>query len=78
MLGDFTDLVAVAAAAVAIGILEQGVLYTSPDELVAPVLGGVIIVAMLVRRLARDRLGRRPRGSPPASSSWRSASRSPS
>ncbi len=50
VLGDFTDLVAVAAAATAIGILEQGVLYNSPDELVAPVVGGVIIVAMLVRR----------------------------
>lgn len=55
VLGNLTDLVAVGAAAVALGILEQGVLYNSPDELVAPVIGGVIIVAMLVRRLGNSR-----------------------
>jgi branched-chain amino acid transport system permease protein len=55
VLGNLTDLIAVAASAVAIGILEQGVLYNSPDEMVAPVLGGVIIVVMLVRRLGASR-----------------------
>lgn len=55
VLGNLTDLVAVGASAVAVGILEQGVLYNSPDEVVAPVLGGVIVVVMLLRRLGSSR-----------------------
>jgi branched-chain amino acid transport system permease protein len=55
VLGNLTDLVAVGASAVAVGILEQGVLYNSPDEMVAPVIGGVIVVVMLVRRLGSSR-----------------------
>ncbi|HMJ78515.1 MAG TPA: ABC transporter permease [Iamia sp.] len=56
VLGNLTDLVAVAASAVAVGILEQGVLYGAADEMVAPVIGGVIIVVMLGRRLGVSRL----------------------
>ncbi len=56
VLGNLSDLVAVAASAVAVGILEQGVLYNQPDEMVAPVLGGVIVVVMLVRRLGSSRV----------------------
>ncbi|HYI61749.1 MAG TPA: ABC transporter permease [Acidimicrobiales bacterium] len=56
VLGNLTDMVAVGAAAVAVGILEQGVLHSHPDQLVAPVLGGVIVVVMLVRRLGTSRL----------------------
>jgi branched-chain amino acid transport system permease protein len=55
VLGNLTDLLAVGASAVAVGLLEQGVLYNSPDEMVAPVLGGVIIVVMLARRLGTSR-----------------------
>lgn len=55
VLGNLSDLVVVAAAAVAVGILEQGVLYNQPDEMVAPVLGGVIVVVMLMRRLGSTR-----------------------
>lgn len=56
VLGNLTDLVAVAAAAVAVGILEQGVIQSHPQQLVAPVLGAVIVVVMLVRRLGTSRL----------------------
>jgi branched-chain amino acid transport system permease protein len=55
VLGNLTDLVAVAGSAVAVGILEQGVLYNAADEMVAPVLGGVIVVVMLFRRLGSSR-----------------------
>lgn len=56
VLGDLTDLVAVGAAAVAVGILEQGVVYNQPDQVVAPVLGAVIVGVLLVRRLGASRL----------------------
>jgi len=60
VLGDFTDLVAVGCAAVALGVLEQGVIWNNPDAptLVAPVLGGVILVGMLARRAGVARAAR--------------------
>lgn len=67
VLGDLTDLVAVGASSVALGILEQGVLYNAADGLVAPVIGGVIVVAMLVRRIGSTR------AAIDATTTWRSA-----
>lgn len=67
VLGNLTDLVSVGVAAVAVGLLEQGVLYNEADEMVAPVIGAVIIVAMLVRRLGTGR------AEADATSSWRAS-----
>ncbi len=55
VLGNLTDLVAVGAAAVALGILEQGVVFNAADGFVSLVIGGVIVVGMLVRRLGSTR-----------------------
>jgi branched-chain amino acid transport system permease protein len=68
MLGRLTNLPAVAVSAVALGILEQSVIYaTSDDALVGPVLGVVIIVALLLRRRTTSR------ASADDTSSWQSA-----
>ncbi len=67
VLGDLTDLVAVGASAVALGLLEQGVLYNASDGLVAVVFGGVIVVGMLVRRLGSTR------AASDATATWRAA-----
>lgn len=67
VLGQLTDLVAVGASAVALGLLEQGVLYNAADGLVAPVVGGVIVVALLVRRLGTTR------AATDTTTTWRSA-----
>jgi branched-chain amino acid transport system permease protein len=52
MLGRLTDLPAIALSAVALGILEQGVVWNNPrsPEMVYPIVAGVILVALLVRR----------------------------
>ncbi len=62
-LGGFTDLPAVAAAAVAIGVLEQGIAWDQPDRptLVLAVVAAVVVLGMLVRGA-----GSRPGGRPAA------------
>ncbi len=52
MLGRLTDLPAIALAAVALGVLEQGVVWNNPrnPELIYPVLAAVILVGLVVRR----------------------------
>lgn len=61
VLGGFTDLIAVAAAAVALGVLQQGVAWHQQNRptLVYAVLAAVVLVALLAqrgqaRRAARD------------------------
>ena len=50
VLGRMTDLPAVAAAAVAIGLLDQGIGWNASSPLLAdPIIGAVVIVALLVR-----------------------------
>lgn len=66
-LGRLTDLPSIAVSAVAIGLLEQGIAWNDTVDfglfsidargsaLVAPLLGVVILVALLVRRVGRSR-----------------------
>ncbi|MGI8937040.1 MAG: ABC transporter permease [Iamia sp.] len=67
VLGNLTDLVAVGVAAVALGILEQGIQFRTSDGMVSVVFGGVIVVAMLVRRLGASR------ADADATTTWRAA-----
>jgi len=68
MLGRLTNLPAVAVSAVALGILEQSVVYTtSNDALAYPVIGAVILVALLLRRRTDSR------ADADAVSSWQAA-----
>ena len=70
MLGKLVDLPTIACAAVALGVLEQGIVWNNPrnPELVDPILAGVIIVCLLVRKIGSTprsrptprRRGRRP------------------
>jgi branched-chain amino acid transport system permease protein len=52
-LGGFTDLPATAAAAVALGVLEEGVAWDQPANpaLALAVIAGVVLLAILVRQL---------------------------
>jgi branched-chain amino acid transport system permease protein len=51
VLGRMTDLPAVAAAAVAIGLLEQGVGWNASSPLlIDPIISAVVVVALLLRR----------------------------
>ncbi|HKH05193.1 MAG TPA: ATP-binding cassette domain-containing protein, partial [Acidimicrobiales bacterium] len=50
LLGRMTDLVGVTSAALALGVLELGVEWNHGFELIDPVLGLVIVVALVVRR----------------------------
>ena len=50
LLGRMTDLVGVTAAAVALGVLSQGVVINHGDQYEAPALGVVVLIALLVRR----------------------------
>jgi branched-chain amino acid transport system permease protein len=52
-LGGFTDLQATAAAAVALGVLEQGVAWNQPANpaLALAVIAGVVLLAILLRQL---------------------------
>lgn len=77
-LGRLTDLPSIAVSAVALGILEQGVVWNDTvnlwvftldarrASLVAPIMGVVILVALLVRRVGRTR------ADDDAASSWQS------
>ncbi|MEJ5254375.1 MAG: ABC transporter permease [Acidimicrobiales bacterium] len=69
MLGRLDDLPAVALSAVALGILEQGVLWNNPrnPEYVYPVVAAVVVVALGLRRTSTIRVEQDD------SSSWRSA-----
>ena len=56
MLGRMTDLPAVAASAIALGVLAEGVVVeTSRDSLVYPVLAAVILGSLLLRRRGATR-----------------------
>jgi branched-chain amino acid transport system permease protein len=58
MLGRLTNLPAIALSAVALGVLEQAVVWNNPrsPELVYPVVAGVVLVALFVRRKSATRL----------------------
>jgi len=58
VMGNLTDLPAVALSAVALGILQQGVLWNHVNnpELVDPVLAAVVVVALLARRASSSRI----------------------
>jgi branched-chain amino acid transport system permease protein len=57
MLGRLTNLPAIAGAAIALGVLEQGVVWNNnrSPELVFPVVAGIVIVALLLRRRSTSR-----------------------
>lgn len=56
VIGRMTRLVAIAATAVAIGVLEAGIRWNTGDVyLMAPILAGLIIVSLLVQRRSTTR-----------------------
>ncbi len=57
MLGNLVDLPAVAASAVAIGLLQRGITwhYKTNPEMVEPILAVVIVVCLLVRKVGSTR-----------------------
>jgi branched-chain amino acid transport system permease protein len=59
VLGNLVELPTIALAAVALGVLQQGVLWNNESDpgLVNPVLAAVVIVVLLVRRVGSSRLG---------------------
>ena len=69
MLGRLTNLPAIALSAVALGVLEQAVVWNNPrnPELVYPVVAGVVLVALFLRRRSATRLDA------DSSSSWQAA-----
>lgn len=69
MLGRLTNLPAITASAVALGVLEQGVVWNhnrSP-ELVYPVVAAIVVIALLARRRSTSRVDADD------SSSWQAA-----
>ncbi len=60
VMGGLTDLVAVGVSAVALGVLQQGVLWDHQNDpnLVDVVLAVVVVAAMLLRRRSRSRADR--------------------
>jgi branched-chain amino acid transport system permease protein len=58
MLGRLNNLPAIALSAVALGVLEQAVVWNNPrsPELVYPVVAGVVLVALFLRRKSSTRL----------------------
>jgi len=67
VIGRMTNLVAIAAAAVAIGLLERGIEWNTGDPLLlAPVLAALILISLLLQRRGATRAER------DTSSSWRS------
>jgi branched-chain amino acid transport system permease protein len=75
LLGRLIDLPVIAASAVALGLLEQGVTWHNPrhPELVEPVLAVVVVAALLVQgwRAPRDRSRGGAGVEPEGASSWR-------
>jgi branched-chain amino acid transport system permease protein len=69
ILGNMVDLPAVAASAIAIGFLQQGIYWNHPQnpELVEPILALVILVCLLVRRVGATRADQ------DASSTWQAS-----
>lgn len=66
VIGRMTDLVAIASAAVAIGVLERGIEWNTGDVLLlAPVLAALILASLLLQRRGQTRAERN------TSSSWR-------
>ena len=65
MLGNLVDLPAVAVSAVALGLLQEGITWNYPNDplLVEPILGLVIVVCLLARKIGATRAQDR-------SSSW--------
>jgi branched-chain amino acid transport system permease protein len=68
MLGNLTDLPAISASAVALGLLEQGIVWHNPrnPELVDPIFAVVIVVCLLARKIGSTRADQ------DSQSSWRS------
>lgn len=64
-LGGFADLPAIAAAGVALGVLEQGVTWNNPTKptLVYAVFAVVVVVGLLVRHVGARRVDRDPAAS---------------
>ncbi|MGZ4784304.1 MAG: ABC transporter permease [Acidimicrobiales bacterium] len=58
MLGKLVELPTIAFAAVAIGMLQQGIVWNHPrdPELVDPILAGVIILCLLLRKIGTSRV----------------------
>jgi branched-chain amino acid transport system permease protein len=69
MLGRMTDLPSITMSAVALGLLEQGIVWNNPrsPELVEPIFAAVIIVCLLVRKLGTTRAEQ------DAASSWQAS-----
>jgi branched-chain amino acid transport system permease protein len=57
MLGNLVNLPAVAVSAVALGLLQEGITWNNPSnpELVEPILGLVIVICLLVRKVGATR-----------------------
>ena len=57
MLGNLVDLPAVAVSAMALGLLQEGITWNNPNnpELIEPILGLVIVVWLLVRKVGASR-----------------------
>lgn len=66
VMGNLVDLPAVAVSAVALGLLQEGVNWHNPSspELVEPILGLVIVISLLVRKVGASR------ADPDRSSTW--------
>jgi branched-chain amino acid transport system permease protein len=58
MMGRLTNLPAITASAIALGVLEQGVIWNNPrsPELVFPVVAAVVVVTLLLRRRSTSRV----------------------
>jgi branched-chain amino acid transport system permease protein len=58
MLGRLTNLPAITASAIALGVLEQGVVWNNnrSPELVYPVVAAIVVVALLFRRRSSSRV----------------------
>lgn len=56
-LGNMVDLPAVAVSAVALGLLQEGITWNNPNnpELIEPILGLIIVVWLLVRKVGPSR-----------------------
>jgi ABC-type branched-subunit amino acid transport system ATPase component/ABC-type branched-subunit amino acid transport system permease subunit len=68
VLGRMTNLVGVTSAAVALGVLERGIVQHHGDDVVEPVLGLILVVVLLLRR--REVAGG---GDPDSQATWRAA-----
>ena len=58
MLGKLVELPTIAFAAIAIGMLQQGIVWNNPrhPELVDPILSGVVVACLLLRKMGASRV----------------------